>query len=304
MRGNLSQCGVASLCSAFVLVAVAGCHRDGTTVRSGSPHDQTAPAEDLAAARKSFVTKLTVRGPAPQSYRDDEPPAGVQQVDFPSGDLKLKGWLSAAPDDGKRHLAVVYLHGGWSFSPDDWRDAAPFAEAGFVLFMPMLRAENGNPGLYESFYGEVDDAIAAGRYVSSLPQVDGNNVFVAGHSVGAVLTCLAAMMLSPYKAAAALDGYVDMESWAAESPQAYVPYNRFDPEEVRIRNPMAFVASLKCPLTLYASDGARGVNEPLAVRAKQLGKACELVTVFGDHRSMVAPAVQKAIAWFQSEAGK
>ena len=51
----------------------------------------------------------------------------------------------------------------------------------------------------------------------------GGKVFVAGHSVGAVLTCLAAMMPSPYRAAAALDGYVDMETWAAHSPAAGRP---------------------------------------------------------------------------------
>ena len=37
----------------------------------------------------------------------------------------------------------------------------------------MLRAENGNPGVYEGFYGEVDDAVAAGRFLASLPFVDG-----------------------------------------------------------------------------------------------------------------------------------
>jgi DNA-binding CsgD family transcriptional regulator len=94
------------------------------------------------------------------------------------------------------------------------------------LFMPMLRGENGNPGTYESFLGEVDDAIAAGRFVTSLPNVDGANVFVAGHSVGGVLTCLVSMLPSPYKAAAALDGYVDMESWAgvARRPRPLRPH--------------------------------------------------------------------------------
>src|SRR5262249_29302178 len=102
-----------------------------------------------------------------------------------------------------------------------------------------------NPGAYESFLGEVDDAIAAGRFVASLPDVDAEKVFVAGHSVGGVLTCLVAMLPSPYKAAAALDGYVDMESWAAGSPQAQVPYDRNVREEVRVRNPMTFVSSIR-----------------------------------------------------------
>jgi dipeptidyl aminopeptidase/acylaminoacyl peptidase len=258
----------------------------------------------LAAARRVFVTQLKVRGPAPQAYENEKLPAGVRQVEYSSGELKLKGGLSADPGDGKRHPAVVYLHGGWAFGADDWRDAAPFVEAGFVLFMPMLRGENGNPGTYESFYSEVNDAIAAGKYVQTLPYVNRDKVFVAGHSVGGVLTVLTAMMPSPYKAGAALSGYVDMETWAAGSPAQHVPYDRNDPEEVRVRNPMAFVASLRCPLTLYVEPAMRSVNEPLAKKASQLGKECELVEVPGNHLTMVGPAVKKCIERFRHHVEK
>jgi dipeptidyl aminopeptidase/acylaminoacyl peptidase len=287
-----------------LLAAIGGCG-PGTERASQTVPEESAPqTEDLAAARKGFVTKLRVRGLAPQRYQHDKPPPGVKQVEYMSGELNLKGWLSADAGDGKRRPAVVYLHGGWAFGVGDWEDAEPFAKAGFVLFMPMLRGENGNPGVYESFLGEVDDAIAAGRFVSSLPNVDSANVFVAGHSVGGVLTCLVAMMPSPYKGAAALDGYVDMETWAARSPGAHVPYDRKDPQEVRVRNPMAFVASIRCPLRLYAGDDGRRVNAPMAAKAKQAGKDCELVIVRGNHLAMVAPAVQQAIAWFRQLAAK
>lgn len=304
MKAISSQFGIPSLAIGLVLLALAGCKRTETTGPSSTSSPQSAPEEDLATARKSFVTKLKARGPAPQRYRNEQPPPGVQQVEYPSGDLKLKGWLSAAPGDGTRHPAVVFLHGGFAFAAEDWRDAAPFAEAGFVLFAPTFRGENGNPGAYESFYGEVDDALAAGRYVSSLPYVDGTRVFVAGHSSGAVLTCLAAMMPSPYKTAAALDGSVEMASWAKFSPGALVPYNPSDPEEVRLRNPMAFVGGLRCPLTLYAGEDARDANELLAAKARRLGKPCDLVIVPGNHAAMVAPAIQKAIAQFQAMSGK
>lgn len=259
--------------------------------------------DDLAAARKAFVTRLSVRGPAPQRFEKLTLPPGVKEIEYTSGNLKLKGWLSLDNGDGKKKPAVVFLHGGWSFGEEDWDDAQPFAEAGFVLFMPMLRGENGNPGIYESFLGEVDDAIAAGQFVSALPHVDPARVFVAGHSVGGVLTCLTAMMPSPFKAAASLDGYVDMESWAAGSPDSQVPYPRNDPEEVRLRNPMAFVHSLRIPLRLYAGSDGRAVNAPLANKAKQAGKDCELVVVRGDHHQMVAPAVQQAIAWWVRDLG-
>jgi acetyl esterase/lipase len=259
---------------------------------------QPSPKVDLAAARKQFTTKLRKRGPAPQPFQKEVPPPGVKEVLYQSGDLKLKGWLSADPGDGKRRPAVVFLHGGWSFDLGDWHDAEPFIKAGFVLFMPMLRAENGNPGIYESFYGEVDDAVAAGKFVAALPYVDSDRVFVAGHSVGAVLTVLTAMVPSPYREAAALSGYVDMKNWAALSPAQQVPYDPADREEIRLRDPMAFVASLRIPLTLYVEPPMRTVNEPLATQARQAGKVCALEVVPGNHQTMVAPAVQRAIARF------
>ena len=228
MRGSLF--GASAL-----LAVVAGCQPTSHQTTGNS----VSVVDDLSAARKSFVSRLRIRGPAPRPYRNGIPPAGVTEVEYPSGDLKLKGWLSAAAGDGRKRPAVVFLHGGWSLSEEDWENVAPFASAGFVLFMPALRAENGNPGSYESFLGEVDDAIAAGRYASSLPGVDPNNVFVAGHSVGGVLTCLVSMLRSPNKAAASFDGYMDMESWAAGSTDAQVPYDGANPEEVRVRNPMA-----------------------------------------------------------------
>jgi dipeptidyl aminopeptidase/acylaminoacyl peptidase len=289
---------------AVLLTGMVGCSSKAEPVDPSKPGRTTAPVEDLATARKGFVTRLRVRGPAPQRYQKLRPPAGVKEVEYPSGDLKLKGWLSADTNDGKKRPAVVFLHGGWAFGTDDWEDAEPFVRAGFVLFMPTLRGENGNPGLYESFLGEVDDAIAAGRFVASLPSVDSGSVFVAGHSVGGVLTCLASMLPSPYKAAAALDGYVDMTSWAAGSPNAQVPYDRNAPEEVRVRNPISFVDSIRCPLRLYVGKDGQAVNAPLAAQARQAGKDCELVFVGGDHQAMVAPAVKQASAWFRKLAAR
>ena len=284
---------------AFLLADMVGCQPGNEPGASFSPGRPGPSTVDLDAARRSFVTRLRVRGPAPQPFQNLVPPPGVKEVTYTSGRLRLKGWLSPDAGDGKKRPAVVYLHGGWAFGDGDWEDAEPFAKAGFVLFMPMLRAENGNPGDYESFLGEVDDAIAAGRFLASLPNVDSGNVFVTGHSVGGVLTCLASMLTSPYRAAAALDGYVDMETWAKHSPDAHVPYNRADRDEVRVRNPMAFVESIRCPLKLYVGDAGRAVNARLAASARKAGKDCELVVVGGDHLGMVSQAVQQAIAWFR-----
>lgn len=291
--------------SVAVTALLVGCNgKTGQPPGSSQSNPPTADVDssgpDLADARREFTTKLKSRGPAPQDFEDAVPPAGVSEAHYASGELTLKAWLSEDPGDKQKRPAVVYLHGGWSFGAMDWQDAAPFVDAGFVVMMPMLRAENGNPGIYEGFYGEVDDAIAAGRFVSELSYVDKDNVFVVGHSVGAVLAVLTAMMPSNYKAAAALSGYLDMETWSAHEHPSRVIYDSTNREEIRLRNPMAFATSLQIPLILYAERGGIDeINAAFLARAKRAGKPCELVVTEGDHMSMVAPSVQHAIKWYR-----
>lgn len=291
--GRMSRIGMVSI---LLWAGLAGCRSSQVAPPAGA-----LPGQDLATARKGFVTHLTRRGPAPQQFPNPSVPRGVRQVVYRSGKLKLKGWLSTNAGDGTRRPAVVFLHGGFAFELDHWKAAMPFVSSGFVLFMPMLRGENGNPGNFEGFLGEVDDANAAGRFVASQPNVAPGKVFVAGHSVGGILACLCAMTPTPYRAAAALDAHVDMERFLAGCTTEFIPYNSALPQEVRMRNPMAFAASLRCPLRLYAGDGAREVDAALAARAQQAGKDCQLVDVGGGHLEMIAPAVQRAIAWFRQE---
>src|SRR5262249_44624923 len=78
MTSHKSRIVVISLAVASVLFAFAGCTRKEGTVPPGAPPQQTPPADDLAAARKSFATKLKTRGPAPQRYRKEQQPPGVQ----------------------------------------------------------------------------------------------------------------------------------------------------------------------------------------------------------------------------------
>lgn len=263
------------------------------------PYDE---GTDLALARSGFTTTLLRVGQAPQEYENESPPTGVSLVQYSSGSLQLDAWLSDDPGDGASHPAVVYLHGGWAFGGADWDDAAPFVDAGFVLMMPMLRAENGNPGSFEHVYGEVDDAVAAGEFVASLPYVEPGNIFVAGHSAGAQLASLVAMMPSKYKAAALLSGDLDYEDFISSEWGQVMPYDRSNAEERRLRNPMAFVASLRCPVYLFVeSDNPfmHIINQRFVNKAQALSKQCQLFRVPGDHLSMVEPAVQQTIPLFR-----
>lgn len=257
-----------------------------------APQPAASTFQTLAEARQGPTT-LWFHRPAPQSYdKSLAPPAGVQEVSYRSGKLQLKGWLEAPAKARGQAPAVVYLHGGFAFGLQDWHDVQPLLDAGFVVFTPRLRGENGGPGFHEGYFGEVDDAIAAGQYVAGLPNVDPQRVFLAGHSSGAMLAALVAETKSPYRRVAALSGFLDMQRWVAGAPEKVV-FDASDPLEILRRDPQHFVHSLQVPITLYAEPGImREVNQEFHRRAQQAGKRSRLVPINGNHSSMVQPSLK------------
>jgi dipeptidyl aminopeptidase/acylaminoacyl peptidase len=200
-----------------------------------------------------------------------------------------------------RHPVVVCLHGNFFFWPAHWQAAIVYRDAGFVIFTPMLRGENGNPGDFELMYGEVDDVIAAGNFVARLPYVDTHRIFLSGHSVGGTLTMLAAMMPSPYRAAVAISGAPDQKLWVQDQDSATKVYAIDDPREVRLRSPMYFPGSIRCPLYLYDGDQEDyfiPTTRQLALDAKKMGKICEFDTVPGDHNAAKVLGIQRSISIF------
>jgi hypothetical protein len=84
-----------------------------------SPPATPAPSSslgDLTTARTGHLSNLVHVGPSPQPYDFARPPGGARTHPFTSGStsypLKLFGWVTNDPGDGKKHPAVVYVHGG------------------------------------------------------------------------------------------------------------------------------------------------------------------------------------------------
>ena len=154
-------------------------------------------------ARVQFHSQLSGQGPAPQDYLPTSPPPGVTEVSYVSDGLQLKAWVSAPQAPRQPLSAVLFLHGGFAFSLEDWEMAKPYRDAGFVVLMPMLRGENGLPGNYSMFFHEIDDVYAAADTLAKLPYVRADRLYLAGHSVGGTLTMLAAMGSKRFRAASA-----------------------------------------------------------------------------------------------------
>jgi dienelactone hydrolase len=268
-----------------------------------SPTSFPEQTEDYAQARQHFRTTLVRRGPAPQRWHKEVAPPEAEEVEYVSGDLRLKAWVSRRPAAGGRRPAVLFQHGGFAFGADDWEQAQPFRDAGFVVMTPMLRGENGLPGSYTMFYDEVDDVVAAADALARLPDVDASRVYIVGHSAGGTLTLLASMTSNRFRAAASFSGSPDQVAFARGQSEL-VPFNQADKREFQMRSPLAFPRSFKCPVRLYygsAEIGFAASSQKTAEKARAAGLDVEAVSVPGDHFSSVDAAMRQTIAFFQQK---
>src|SRR6516225_4866675 len=102
---------------------------------SAAKEDPFAPmvkiqAEDYAKVRSQFRTKLTRKGPSPQPWSAAKPPAGVSEIEYVSGELRLKAWVNRPADGDRKRPAVLFLHGGFAFGAEDWDVSRSYRDAG------------------------------------------------------------------------------------------------------------------------------------------------------------------------------
>jgi dienelactone hydrolase len=263
-------------------------------------------SEDYQRARKSFRTKLVKHGGSPQHDPMPPPPAGVTAVEFSSGKLKLMAWINPPETaDGRRHPAVLFLHGGFGFGHEEWEMAQPFRDAGFIVMAPMLRGENGQPGDFTLFYDEVDYVLAAARFLRNQPYVDRRRIFVAGHSAGGTLALLAAEARMDFRAAASFSGSPDQVIFVKVGFSAdKVPFDQTDPRELQLRSPLAYSASFKCPVRIFFGTKEphfRLSSERTAALAKQHGSDVGAIQVDGSHFSAVPAEMKQSIEFFLAQ---
>jgi dipeptidyl aminopeptidase/acylaminoacyl peptidase len=257
--------------------------------------------EDYAQARTHFQTKLVKQGPAPQAWNPVVLPDGVDEIQYTSGNLKLKAWVTHPEPGAVRKSAVIFLHGGFAFGEDDWDMAQPFEDAGFVVMTPMLRGENGLPGSYSMFYNEVDDVLAAAEAFAKMPNVDNKRMFLCGHSVGGTITLLTVLTSNRFRAAASFSGSADQVAWA-RGQSKLVPFDSANKLEFQMRSPLAYPRSFKCPVRMFYGSqefGFASATDKTAELAKAANLDVKAIEVPGDHFSSVDPAIAQAIQFFK-----
>ena len=291
-------------CGGLIGVAVAG-SACGQSKSAGSElYAPVVPVEkaDYAAARAGFRSRLVRHGPSPQAQVMPELPKGAAKISFMSGDLPLTAWSATPETAAARCPAVIFLHGGFAFGADDFEMAAPYRDAGFIVFTPILRGEDGQAGSFSMFYDEVDDVIALVEHVRTLPHVDPDRIYLAGHSVGGTTGMLAAMASSRFRAVASFSGSADQMLWIKGGGYSRIaPFDLNDPREFIMRSPFSYATSFKAPARLYHGSeeaffrqGTRRLAE--VATAARLDVAVQEFP--GDHFGAVPAEIAASIAFF------
>ena len=138
----------------LVLFALSGCGESsppgpsaGANAPGPAPVSAAAPARTLSEARKVFKSKITKQLRSGEEV--EEPPKEIfTVVKYPSPAGELAAYLSAAPVDGKKRPAIVWITGGdcntignvWDEpDPTNEQTASAYRLAGVVMMFPSLR---------------------------------------------------------------------------------------------------------------------------------------------------------------------
>lgn len=119
---------------------------------------------------------------------------------------------------GARRPGVLWIHGGPTsqFNDTFQQHVQFFAQRGYVVLLPNIR---GSSGYGKSFadanngcwgHCDLEDVIAGGEYLKTLPDVDPERIGITGNSYGGVMTMYAVAFAPGYfRAGIASSGYAD-----------------------------------------------------------------------------------------------
>ncbi len=225
----------------------------------------SAVAQDgLAEARRGFQTRL-IEARRVDRPLDPPPPDVFSLVQYESAAGPMRAYLSVHTDikPGERRPAIVWLTGGfpaarggtgiWTPGPaENDQSASAYRDEGVVMLVPTVRGTADNPGVQESFFGEVDDVLAAAAYLRSLPMVDPDRIILGGHSTGGTLALLAAQSTDLFCAVVAFGPVARVTDYGGRT----WPFDHSDSEEVRLRSPLYFLDAVRTPTLIVEGERA------------------------------------------------
>jgi dipeptidyl aminopeptidase/acylaminoacyl peptidase len=218
----------------------------------------------------------------------------------------MAAYLSAAPRDGRKRPAIVWIFGGFDngigetawepASPDNDQSARAFRQAGVITLYPSVRGGNRNPGFKEGFLGEVEDVIAAAQWLATQPGVDPKRIYLGGHSTGGTLALLtAASTSSLFRAVISFGPIDDIRGYGQEN----LPFDVGSREEVLLRSPIVWLDGIQTPTAVIEGEQQGNIEAVVNMARQTKNPKLRFVRASGhDHFSVLAhatPLVARAI---------
>jgi dienelactone hydrolase len=275
----------------------------------GEGIDENAPPLVPWRDRRTAPVRLRVEGPAPAPVAPLTLGPGMEEVRYTSSSaagaaLSLLAVVARPPRTPvtsqtpvEKAPGLLLLHKGFVLDDETLAQAQAFVDEGFVVMMPTWRGENGNPGSFELWRGELDDARAAARWLAEDPEVDVDRMYAFGHSAGGGLaTLLALEQSSPFRLIASSNGIYAVGTfarWAADEPRR-VPFDLDSHDEKTVRVLVPNAHEIEQPLLLYVGKDdfwSRTHATMARDRAQAVGKRIEVVELPGDHMASMQAAL-------------
>ena len=271
---------------------------DTSDTQSASKSKQEAPSDTpLPTLKKGFKTAFLT--PNTDVAPPVNPPDGIfELIKFPSPLGENSAYVSPQIEGPKRP-AIIWIQGGFEFGigPSAWepsprendQSASVFRESGIVLMLPSLRGNNDSPGSRECFLGEVDDVIAAGKYLAKRSDVDPERIYLGGHSTGGTMAVLVAVSSDAFRGVFAFGPALGALVYHHES----CPTDLSDIEG-KLRTAAYFLRDIKTPT--YLIEGESG-NGPYYVPSEFKGDApiTTIIVPDADHFSVLRPGSEVVV---------
>ena len=254
-------------------------------------------SQSFSEAHDAFETTL-LRHESDQTAAP-VPPAGVFDLCYYDSEIgPMAAYVSGDPGDGEKHPLMIWVAGGWGndisdipWSYAEWKNdqsAAAFREAGILMMYPSFRGANGNPGTYETLFGEVDDLIAASEYAMSLPYVDPERIYLGGHSTGGTLVLLASEYADNFRAVFSFGPVDNLRTY--QSPEFV--FDKGSNQEYKLRSPIHWLKEIKSPVfVIEGEEGNADCLRNIEKKSDNENISCYIVD-HADHFSVLAPVTR------------
>ena len=195
-------------------------------------------------------------------------PARSESIEWKNEGFDVQGWLTYPKDydPARKYPLIVNVHGGPSASAGASWGGSVWAELGYFVFAPNPRGSFGQgekftaANIKDFGYGDLRDIEAGMDFIEKKVPIDKTREGLTGGSYGGFMTMFAVTQTTRFKAAIAVAGISNWESYYGENSidQWMIPFFGAsvyeDPKVYAKSSAIEFIKKAKTPMLIVVGD--------------------------------------------------